>query len=95
MMEKINCFFSPDEMAWLRRRAAKLGLRAFEMAEGFRRDFRLSLLDQSDEWSTKNDLTRKHEKFMARRLKHEEGLRATNAEMFDGLQQLAPDLPVA
>ena len=31
MMEKINCFFSPEEMTWLRKRAAKLGLTVAEV----------------------------------------------------------------
>ncbi|HEX3365208.1 hypothetical protein [Phenylobacterium sp.] len=79
----------------MQERAAKLGLKAFEMAEGFRKDFGLTPLDQSDEWSTKKDLARKHEKFVARRLKYEERQRAANAEMFDALQQPAPDLPAA
>jgi hypothetical protein len=79
----------------MQERAAKLGLKAFEMAEGFRKDFGLTPLDQSDEWSTKNDLTRKHENYVARRLKYEERQRKANAEMFGALQQPAPDPPTA
>jgi hypothetical protein len=31
MMEKINCFFSPEEMTWLRKRAERLGLTVAEV----------------------------------------------------------------
>lgn len=79
----------------MQERAATLGLKAFVMAEGFRKDFGLTPLDQSDEWSTKNDLTSRHQKFVARRLRYEEHQRAANAEMFDALQQPAPDNPAA
>lgn len=66
----------------MQERAARLGLAAFALAERFRNEKGLTPLDQSDEWSTKNDLTDRHEKFVARRLAHEERQRASNAELF-------------
>jgi hypothetical protein len=84
-----------DVVPEMRERAAKLGLKAFEMAEGFRKDFGLTPLEQFDEWSTKKDLTRKHEKYVSRRLEYEEHRRASNAEMFDALRQPVPDPPAA
>lgn len=65
-------FAEEDEVvSVMREKAAKLGLAAFEMAEGFRKDFGLTRLDQSDEWATKNDLTRRLENYVELRTEHE------------------------
>jgi len=75
-------FADEDEVVpEVQERAARLGLAAFALAARFRREHGLTALDQPDEWSTKNDLTRRHEKFVARRLQHEERQRKSNAEI--------------
>jgi len=73
--------YEDDVVPEVQERAARLGLAAFALAEQFRKEHGLTPIDQSEEWSTKNDLTRRHEKFVARRLQHEERQRKSNAEM--------------
>jgi hypothetical protein len=70
-----------DAVPEFQERAAEMGLTALALAEQFRKDHRLTPLDQSDEWSTKNGLARRHEKFVARRVKAAERQEASRMEM--------------
>ena len=70
-----------DAVLEFQERAAKMGLAALALADQFRRDHSLTPLDQSGEWSTKNDLTRRHERFVARRIKFQEQQDASRVEM--------------
>ncbi len=80
-------FAEEDEVVpEMQERAARLGLAAFTLAARFRKECGLKPLDQSERWSTKNDLTRRHEKFVARRLAYEARQRASNAEILGALQ---------
>jgi hypothetical protein len=86
-------FADEDEVVpEMQERAAKLGLKAFEMAEGFRKDFGLTALDQSDEWTTKNDLGRHLESFIKRRAEQEKRTEASRAKMAALVQAGGPNV---
>lgn len=61
---------------------AKLGLKALTMSENFRKQRRLALLDQSQEYSTKNFLDRKLKEHVEKRLLYEERARKSMSDLF-------------